>query len=107
LKKQTRKQMKHTKGKWELVEQITDYSKISLVARGYNPDGTVWSQTPICDITTDVGEVTEEVNANAKLIAAAPDLLEAVRLLLRDNECQEMVDEAVNIGIQAIKKATS
>lgn len=37
---------------------------------------------------------------------AAPDLLKAVMLLMRDNECQQMIDEAVKAGREAIKKAT-
>lgn len=57
--------MKHTKGEWKWINQTTqsgDYYKVTGEA------------VSVCNITT---RDSKQAEANAKLIAAAPELLEA------------------------------
>ena len=60
---------KHTPGPWEVLE---DKSMISVVTEC----------AEICDIVHDVRPVSENL-ANARLIAAAPEMLEALESVLR------------------------
>lgn len=74
--------MEHTKGPWELISlssKLDDWTGASLVIRNeYAPGG----------IAVTIGGVGDEEEANARLIAAAPDLLEAVKdaLIYLDHE---------------------
>ena len=64
-------EFKGTSGKWNIHED----NEIGLLIGGYNP---------ISDVCTvhRYGDKTEE-NANAKLIASAPELLEACESMLK------------------------
>ncbi len=66
---------KHTPGPWALDDESI-----------YAPDGEGWKQVAeIPNWRTNPGEVlTPEDNANARLIAAAPDLLEALKAILNE-----------------------
>lgn len=79
--------MKHTKGEWSFGHNVGVYS----------------GNTHIADINP-VENGFDETLANAKLIAAAPDLLEALKLMV------DVVDgnysEATDIAKAAIEKAT-
>jgi len=79
---------KHTKSPWKVVERTTNGTKGFEVT--YGSDG---------ELITD--HVYEE--SDAKLIAAAPDLLEAAINLTEDLSCEESFWELV----EAIQKATS
>jgi hypothetical protein len=91
--------MKHTKGNWK----IDDNQKLPLaiIVDDENGEG-------ICEI----GLRTEENKANAKLIAAAPELLEALKELLEVCPCQNGCAEddmtcATQKAKSIIQKATS
>ena len=92
----------YTKGKW-LVKTTSGY-------------GTqIYSQTPIQHIaTTHYGEIDiDEAKANARLIAAAPDLLKACKMLqnaltehrLRDSKKRFSLSIADAAAGKAIAKA--
>jgi hypothetical protein len=74
---------KHTPGPW-------DASRWRVCAE---PGGNI---KVICDTANNKASRTEENAANARLIAAAPDLLAACRSLLAqlEFECGDLVSEA-------------
>lgn len=84
---------KHTPGPWTVVERFGFAGSVKGgVVREYT-NGTAQDQLfMVCCVQDDNGG-HEATNANARLIAAAPDLLAALRVLLRDVE-------AVNAGGQ-------
>lgn len=89
---------KHTKGEWKIFEDVDDIYIES--------DKSIAS---ICCITGWVGLGQDE--ANAKLISAAPELLEALIECLEgveelNGEYQEGWDDTINKALNAIKKAT-
>jgi hypothetical protein len=65
--------MKHTKGPWLASERLT----FSENHKGWiiGPPGG-WK---VCEVYPGASDPTEEAAANASLIAAAPELLEALR----------------------------
>lgn len=82
---------KHTKGPWVIFEGgITD-KEIVITTQERNEAPKV----PICemDVFFD-GIVGEEQEANAYLIAAAPELLEALDILCELDENNVYMDEA-------------
>lgn len=86
---------KHTPGKWEASKTINDYAIYSDTNESKDIAAVYQNSRSI---------PKEEAQANAKLIAAAPDMLEALQAVERwlngeENEFQETV-------IQAIRKAT-
>jgi len=96
--------MKHTKGNWK-VEYIVEVLPASIMS----------GKKEICDLTTTRVKF-EEKEANAKLIAAAPDLLEALQEitnmyinLIDSGDCgfwNPREDNEVIKAVKAIKKAT-
>lgn len=100
-------EFKGTKGEWELLD---DWSKgidnhTIIVYSNY-------SEKSICEIEL----INSESNANAKIIAAAPELLEALEEIIEMNR-QTALDQygdaekaeswsCVTIARKAIKKAT-
>jgi hypothetical protein len=93
----------YTKGPWEF--DATNYGVCSR--HGY---GLLDSKgEPLCVTvhTTDVmRQEVEEATANARLIAAAPELLEACGLALQTLQSQGIYGPARNACEAAIKKAT-
>ncbi len=65
----------HTQGEWVVSETYLD-GCLTVIAKVTAPE----KKNIICDIW---GMDTEEGRANAKLIAAAPELLEALEYLLK------------------------
>lgn len=90
---------KHTPGPWEVRK-----NEPWVIAKAYgNMKSVVHLNLPI--------EQSEEQRANARLIAAAPDLLEALELMLdrfRDTEGShgQWEEEATENARAAIAKAT-
>lgn len=97
---------KFTPGPWEILNEYT---------------GSVGTQSPFKMTASVYGdhedcEPDDRMIANARLIAAAPDLLaslrtavtmlQATRLIIRDNEAHAMAKEAIKEARAAIAKAT-
>ena len=98
---------KHTQSEWILNTQIDMelYKVVDLLVFTYeNNDKS--KPFAICRIH---GESTEEGQANAKIIAAAPDMLEAliqVRNYFGENDKTTSEHYMFSIADKAIKKAT-
>ncbi len=108
---------KHTQGPWEVLQQGT----IPLIKAGQ------WIVADVCHLADGKNNARLELErtANAKLIAAAPELLEALKDALDmidtmrfevsrnmegvrfTNETVNMTSAALLIGKNAIKKATA
>jgi hypothetical protein len=80
---------KHTTAPWLIGENRFDYD---LIIRSANND-------PVCSVIY-AGYSKTEAKANARLIAAAPELLEALKEIC---DCPQWVDEATvpKAGIEA------
>lgn len=84
---------KFTKGKWKVSrpnnsnnEVKSEYGNICLVANNYG---------------------SEEMEANAKLISAAPEMFEALRVLMENYDSKgHLLNFDVNVARQALRKAT-
>jgi hypothetical protein len=93
---------KHTPGPWRVDPdhfrdvQTTDGAIEICLAEGGEPYGkNLFSVPPI-----------EEAHANARLIAAAPDLLEALKAILEDMDSEHGTDYDYAKARAAIAKAT-
>lgn len=86
-------EMKHTKGPWSVSEHgdYSDYDGRCIVILG--DDDTI----KVCAV---IGDDDEETNATASLIAAAPDLLNALSVLAD-------AAEARDIPVDAARAATA
>ena len=96
---------KHTPGPW-VADDNEGFSMWKIYSR-MSPSGSGVQGSRVADVIGD----SAEADANAALIAAAPELLEALRLLLAECEHQawigNMPDDRVEFGIAraAIAKA--
>jgi hypothetical protein len=94
-------EFKHTKGKWHFRTGMSDnYSEII---------GDIGTNKVIAVTPKDCFVNQTEAEANGRLIAAAPDLLEALSelfSLLEENEPQWYLRGHYNHTIKAINKAT-
>ena len=98
---------KHTLGPWRLSNY--HYPHCEIVAdRGSSDTDSRPGARLICR-TADNGKLPYEFKANARLIAAAPDLLKACKAII-ENEPKGITpyfDESIELAEQAIAKATS
>jgi len=90
---------KHTKGEWKPVHYTTGWEIESSNGVSIMSDRTPYPKEP------------KERVANAKLIAAAPKLLEAIQAMyavypVNGKGDREARNEATRLAFQAIKKAT-
>jgi hypothetical protein len=99
---------KHTPGPWQIIPP-----RIGAALTIYAPDGL----TPICTTASNTSPVTMEmhrsgeVRANARLIAAAPDLLGALETMVERFKghawgSEEDEERAITKACAAIAKAT-
>lgn len=102
--------MKHTQGEWKIdVKEDQGEIEINSIAP-LNSKTPSWYSLAVCFIHKGRGD---EPLANAKLIAAAPDLLDIAKrtLFIFDNECNypegTIGYELAQSAKAAIKKATS
>ncbi len=85
-----KKEFKGTQGEWSHSEQ-SGFKNRCIQAQVWNPKGTILA---LIEPTWP----TIESNANAKLIAAAPDLLQALQ------EIKERVDQCKNAPLVSINE---
>ena len=101
--------MKHTKGPWKIGKSniVTVKEEYGDIRKGYiDIDSDRWGGLAIC-YRHEINESDAECEANAKLIAAAPDLLEALIALYNFNVSKAgYLDTALNAAQSAIDKAT-
>jgi len=93
------KEFKGTKGKWEVSPVWSDISEWKVKTE----------DKVICDVRViDLYNKDIEAKANAHLIAAAPELLEALNTCLHNLERtndNRRFDNSINLAKQAINKA--
>lgn len=97
--------IKHTKGEWyQEINKLKELDQESLIIR--TKEGRV-----MCSVSTSV-DISEEDYANAKLISAAPELLEAL-VMFREFALTSVIPsrkDTIELKEKveaAIKKATS
>lgn len=83
---------KHTPGPWKIVDAWNYY-----MVEGQNDEEIIWQDGPYQTPTIN--------KANACLIAAAPDLLEALEAIVGDSSIQRVSDELHAKARAAIAKA--
>ena len=97
--------MSHTKGEWQVGDYITRNDNKRHLA--------VWAgfESTVC-LVSPKNQETKEDYANAKLIASAPDLLEALQSIVnywdtpQNGSIHEHIRFSIGLAEQAIKKAT-
>ena len=99
-------EVKHTPGPWFVTGSMTKYVEARI------PGGLV-QEVAACGPTQADGGYGDQQQANAKLIAAAPDLLAALQLALdalahcaADRGYQTLQNKAAHAANSAIAKAT-
>lgn len=105
---------KHTHGNWEIIEKKNGMfsKKMQIAIKNFHPypdKKTGSSDLIICDIRKSyLKGYDERPEANAKLIAAAPDLLNALIELKKDIQADKYNYRlgTMNKVDEAIKKAT-
>lgn len=90
------KNLKHTPAPWVATDDVTPKGQKMIFAKGVN--------TLIAYIQNEDVESDEERNANAKLIASAPELLEALIDFCIFFEQQDMQKHSFYKNAQIIKK---
>jgi hypothetical protein len=99
---------KHTPGTWEMGidGRVTSTYPSNNGKICSMEDRTHWTTQVVCKIETNLGSnvLNERQKADAKLILAAPDLLEALNIALLN--CKNLTPEAQEFIDKAIKKAT-
>ena len=84
---------KHTPGPWRL-KRSTKFYGTDLKEYHWVGFGPIGDETPV------TAPLIPENEANARLIAAAPDLLEALKYIANDDGCPPYVMELVRVAIQ-------
>lgn len=94
-------EFKGTKGEWVISEiNISDLKSIAIFSDE--------KQEVLLHMYLPNSEITEENKANAKLIASAPDLLEAlikIRKSIKDQKLESNFGHTLSYVDEAIKKA--
>ncbi len=90
---------KHTPGPWMLGDSDLRVSQFSIHGKTTNRHSTIARM-----VSMEHGMAIEEIYANAHLMAAAPDLLEALQNL--ENDDGRIPDHAWAMVQAAIAKAT-
>jgi len=85
--------MKHTKGNWKITKSIAPHTGLQDELEISSNESHEW--IALC-----------HNEANAKLIAAAPDLLEALEQIIEDYNDGEVLQQSINKAKKTIKTAT-
>lgn len=96
---------KHTQGNWKVVEIHNNKTKSFQITIDDEHSVIATVHTNIYDERIEF----EESKANAKLIAAAPELLEALQMLsvaIENGDVGDITDVLLTYGRPAINKAT-
>ena len=99
--------MKHTPGPWDVYIHDEWSNYYGNISHNWQENGMNYTRT-IATILKYASE--EERQANASLIAAAPELLEAlqscIKCLTMDSDMEEDFSPEITLAKNAIKKAT-
>jgi hypothetical protein len=96
---------KHTEGPWQLLPEECDKPYIRI--RGTKLGGRYKIANVLTPIHPGVHEdEADETRANARLIAAAPDLLNALVMVLDDSNAMDGRPRTAEVVYAAIAKAT-
>lgn len=91
----------HTPGQWRAGYEREAYSKHTMIVRAEGVDGAPW--VAIC--RSNFGDIP--IKANARLISAAPDLLEALQEMVKATQrFNRGLSYARELADKAILKAT-
>ena len=90
---------KHTPGPWKAPKPTIGDSNCLYI-------GEKTGNWDICVINTTTAPTPKQAKANARLIAAAPDLLEALEQLTAVCNYQYKGTAAYNQALEAVRKAT-
>jgi len=85
---------KHTPGPWEVV------------INGFNYEAVISSDGSYLTYSAGEQKPSPEREANARLISAAPDLLEALNSVLAGTGWRHIEPDALKAALAAINKAT-
>ena len=88
---------KHTEGTW-IVNGLIITAKLSSNPNEYH--------LKVCEVANNSSAHPHEAEANAKLIAAAPDLLEALQAIMNSGQLMAVSRSIKQQCQQAIDKAT-
>jgi hypothetical protein len=95
--------MSHTPGPW----MIADGSQYRVLSVARDESGDITRCVYICDTANNAKTRTPENKANARLIAAAPELLESLRNVLEDMHAEWSMHGGTHQMVrEAIAKAT-
>ena len=89
--------MEHTPGPWEVTNSVKDRREFVISAQG-----GMWDLYKIAKVKSALKTDLDISKANARLIAAAPDLLKACKLVRKTYPNSLWIHEMVD---KAIKKA--
>lgn len=94
--------MAHTPGPWQAECASANGRAVEWFVRRDGDDVSI--ACDICDPTTEAHTISEE---NARLIAAAPELLEALKLLLSLDDAHQRGDDDCDVcaEVQAARNA--
>lgn len=95
---------KHTPGPWIIIDDSRCFKEIKITTEGREKDSVV----SICEMDLHFrGIIGDEQNANARLIAAAPELLKALEMIANmDSMSYHSLESAKITARAAIAKAT-
>lgn len=93
--------MKHTKGPWTICKTMVDKAMV----RWHITGPTHGSIHPICEHVIEINPEASEQAANMYLIAAAPDLLEAAKVVVGSIKNTQFVQKEIDSLKKAIAKA--
>jgi len=93
--------MNHTRGPWEVHQVAGDRNSVQVCV----PDSSVERGCRTVAEAEILGVPRLEAEANARLIAAAPELLEACKRIVSEDQNGEITIGAIKDCMSAIKKA--